>query len=255
MTRLTSILASAALAAVFAAPAQAGIFDKTPTDGSGVYVSGFLGVALPSDTDFDGVQNPEVGVPGVAGAAAGIDADLDSDVYFGGAVGGRLPYKFLNLLQPRLEIEASYYKADVSEGSFNGGNQVFGGDQEQTFFLINSYSDIRWTENQKIVPYFGGGIGLGIVESDVVYFPNNGIATSPTFAVRGQDTGFATVSAAGVTLNASEKFDLYVEGRYFKTYGIDSERRFIAGGNDGFSANVDDDPDGLAVTIGSRFKF
>ena len=82
---------------------------------------------------------------------------------------------------------------------------------------MNSFSDIRWKENQKIVPYIGGGLGFGIVDSSIQYFPDNGVATAPTFAVEDEDTGFATVSTIGVTLNATEQFDVYTEARYFKT--------------------------------------
>ncbi len=255
MIRLYSRLTTIAVTIAAATPVHAGIFDKTPTDGAGVYVSGFVGVALPSDTDFDGTQNPAAGVPGAAGGPASIDANLDSDVYFGGAIGGRLPYKFLKTFQPRIELEISHFDSDVSSGDFNGGNQTFSGNQSQTFFLLNSYNDIRWKENQTVVPYIGGGIGVAVVDSDIQYFPNNGIFTAPNFAVQGEDTAFTTVSTAGVTLNASDKFDIYAEGRYIKTYGVDSERRFINNGANGFSADVDDDPDGLAFTVGTRLKF
>jgi len=120
---------------------------------------------------------------------------------------------------------------------------------------VNSYNDIRWKDNQTIVPYIGGGLGLAVIDSDIQYFPNNGLFTAPNFAVQGQDTAFTTVSTAGVTLNASEKFDIFAEGRYLKTYGVDSERRFINAGANGFSADVDDSPDGLAFTVGTRLKF
>lgn len=255
MTKFITLLATASLLAVSAAPAHAGIFDRTPADGDGPYVGAFVGVALPFDADFGGTQNPAEGVPGTAGADASVDADLDSDVYFGGAIGYRLPFKFLKTFQPRWELEVSHYESNVGSGDFNGGDQTFSGDQSQTFFLINSYSDIRWKDNQKIVPYIGGGFGLGVVDSDIRYFPNNGTTTSPNFAAQGEDTGFTTVSTVGVTLNATEKFDIYTEARYLKTYGIDADRRFIADGSGGFSAGLDDDPDGLAFTIGTRLKF
>jgi len=84
--------------------------------------------------------------------------------------------------------------------------------------------------------------------------PNNTAFTAPNFAVQGQDTAFAAVSTLGVILNATEKFDVFTEARYFKTYGVDAERTFIANGADGFSADVDDDPDGLTFTVGTRVK-
>lgn len=255
MTKLMTLLTAASLLAVSAAPAHAGIFDRTPTDGAGPYVGTFVGIALPFDADFSGTQNPEAGVPGVIGADADVQASLDSDVYFGGSLGYRLPFKFLNTFQPRWEVEVSHFESDVGSGNFNGGNQIFSGDQSQTFILINSYSDIRWKADQKIVPYLGGGFGLGVVDTDIRYFPNNGTTTTPNFAVLGEETGFATFSTVGVTLKATEKFDIYTEARYFKTYGIDGDRRFIAEGNNGFSAGLDDDPDGLTFTVGTRVKF
>ena len=255
MSKLFTLLSTAAVMAVSTMPAHAGIFDRTPTDGAGVYVSGFIGVAAPFDSNFEGTQEPASGVPGVVGAPASVDAELDSDVYFGGAIGGRLPFKFLKTFQPRWELEVSHFEANVGSGSFNAGDQTFGGEQTQTYILINSFSDIRWKDNQKIVPYIGGGLGIGIIDNDIRYFPNNGVATAPTFAVNGEDTGFTTVSTIGVTLNASDKFDIFTEARYLKTYGIDAERQFVADGSNGFSADLDDDPDGLAFAVGTRFKF
>lgn len=234
--------------------ASAGIFDFDPAEG-GVYASGFVGIAFPSDADFDGIQAPVDGVPGAAGAPADIEASFDSDVYFGGAIGARLPFKYWKYFQPRLELEISHFSTDVDGGSFNGGDQIFQGEQSATFFLINNSSDIIWDEDQKIVPYFGGGIGIADYDSNIEYFPNNGVATAPTFAVQNSGSGFATVSTLGATFKASEKLDLYVEGRYLKTYGLDAERRFVAGGADGFSADVDDDPDGITITVGTRLNF
>lgn len=254
---MTKILKTAIIAATSAfglsSVAQAGIFDFDPAPG-GKYISGFVGVSSPGDADFSGTQAPGVGVPGAAGAAADIQADFDSDVYYGGAVGVRLPFKYWKYFQPRIELEVSFTESDVSDGSFNGGNQVFSGSQEATYYLINNLSDIRWSENQLIVPYFGGGIGIGDFETNIEYFPNNGVATEPTFALVDTDSGVATVSTIGASIQPTERLDFYVEGRYLKTYGIDGERRFV-GGNNGFSADVDDDPDGFTLSVGTRLNF
>lgn len=255
MRKFAKYMTLAAIPALLMAPtAQAGIFDFDPAEG-GVYVSGFIGTSNPSDTDFEGTQAPAAGVPGAAGADANIVAKLDGATYFGGAIGARLPFKYWKYFQPRLEAEISYSDHDVSGGSFNGGNQTFSGSQSITYYLINNTSDIIWKDNQKVVPYFGGGIGIADFNTDIQYFPNNGTATSPTFAVQGSDSGFATVSAIGATLKTSDKLDFYVEGRYIKTYGIDAERTFIANGASGFNAEVDDDPDGFSLTVGTRLNF
>jgi len=109
---------------------------------------------------------------------------------------------------------------------------------------------------------------LAEVSPSHINFPNNGVATVPNFAVQNSGSAFTTVSALGATLKATERFDLYVEGRYLKTYGLDAERTFIDGaygldaertfidgGVSGFNADVDDDPDGLSLTVGTRINF
>lgn len=253
MTKIfKAVLAATVTAFAVSSTASAGIFDFDPAEG-GFYVSGFVGISAPGDADFEGEQNPAAGVPGAVGAAANIEADFDSDVYFGGAVGAHLPFKYWKYFQPRLELEISYSDNDVGEGSFNGGTQTFQGSQSATFFLINNVSDIQWDENQKIIPYFGGGIGIADYNTNIEYFPAT--ATAPTFAVRNSDSGFATVSTIGATFKATDRFDIYAEGRYLKTYGIDAERRFVSGGADGFSAEVDDDPDGFTLAVGTRINF
>jgi len=246
-------IALIALASLMMTPAaHAGIFDTDPAKG-GFYVSGFVGGGFPSDASFNGVQAPETGVPGAAGAPADIDADIGSDVFYGASAGAKLPFKYWKYFQPRLELEVSYLENDVEGGSFNGGNQNFSGFQSTLFITLNNYSDIIWKEDQKIIPYFGGGLGAGVVDSGILYGP--AAATAPTFGVIGEDTGLATISALGVTAKVTDQIDIYTEGRYYKIYGIDAERRFIAGDNDGFSADVDDDPSGFTLTVGTRFNF
>jgi len=251
-TTLRASLMATAILPFFASTAHAGIFDFDPAKG-GVYVSGFVGGGFPSDASFDGVQAPEDGVPGAAGAPAAIDAEIGSDAFYGASIGAKLPFKYWTYFQPRLEVEVSYLENDVEGGSFNGGNQNFEGFQSTLFVTFNNYSDIIWKDDQKIIPYFGGGIGAGVVDSGILYAPTT--ATAPTFGVIGEDTGLATITSLGVTAKVTDKVDIYTEGRYYKIYGIDAERRFIAGSNDGFSADVDDNPSGFTLTVGTRFNF
>jgi len=251
-TTLRASLMAAAVLPFFASTAHAGIFDFDPAKG-GVYVSGFVGGGFPSDASFNGVQDPEAGVPGAAGGPADIDAEIGSDAFYGASIGAKLPFKYWKYFQPRLEVEVSYLENDVEGGSFNGGNQNFSGFQSTLFITLNNYSDIVWKEDQRIIPYFGGGLGAGVVDSGILYAPAT--APAPTFGVIGEDTGLATITSLGVTAKVTDKLDLYTEGRYYKIYGVDAERRFIAGGNDGFSAAVDDDPSGFTLTVGTRFNF
>lgn len=233
--------------------AQAGIFDFDPAEGS-FFASGFGGIAIPSDADFEGVQAPVGDVPGVAGDPANVEASFDNSFYYGGSVGARLPFKYWTYFQPRVELEISRFDSgDVNGGSFNGGTQTFSGSQSATFYLITNNSDIIWSEDQRIVPYFGGGLGIADYDATIDYFPNNGVATSPTFQATNTGSAFTTVSTLGATLKTNSRFDIFVEGRYLKTYGLDAERRFVA--DDGFSASLDDDPDGFTFTGGIRLNF
>jgi hypothetical protein len=238
--------------ALLPASAHAGIFDTDPAEG-GVYVSGFVGISLPSELNFEGIQAPETGSPGAAGAPANVRADLDNDVYFGGAVGARLPFKYWKYFQPRLELELSYTDNSVSEGSFNGGTQTFSGDQSVLFGFLNSSSDIIWEDDQKIVPFIGGGLGFADVDSNILYA--GGGATSPNFGVIGSSSNFVTHSSAGLTFKATQKNDLFLEARYYTIYDVDQERRFIADGADIFNADVDDNVSGFTLTVGTRFNF
>lgn len=232
----------------------AGLFDTDPAEG-GFYVSGVVGAGFKGDADFDGIQNPAVGSPGLAGAPANVEADFDTDVYFGGAVGYRLPFKFLTYFQPRLELEVSYLDSDVQSGSFNGGDQVFGGSQESLFILGNSLTEIRWSEDQAFVPYIGGGIGVGFIDNSINYFPNNGVATAPTFAVQGDDTAFTSHTTIGVSVPINEQLEVYGEGRYILSFNTDDERTFVGDGGETFNADISDDPDAFSVSLGLRWTF
>lgn len=253
-TALRRALPAGMLALAIAAPVSAQLPGSSPAE-PGFYVSGFVGGGFPGDADFEGTQAPDPGSPGLAGDPANVDVEFDSDIFFGGAVGYQLPFQFFNLVHPRIELEVSYVEAGVSGGSTNGGNQTFLGDQSALFVFFNQYGDLKWRDDQLIIPYFGGGLGVGIVDTNVPYFPNNGIATAPTFALTGEDTGLAGHSAIGVTFKATERLEVYAEGRYYNIFGIDAERRFVAGGADIFNADVDDRLDGFTASAGARFRF
>ncbi|MEM8771859.1 MAG: outer membrane beta-barrel protein [Pseudomonadota bacterium] len=247
---------SGALTAAIAAPASAGgLFDTEPEQ-SRLYVSVFGGASFLTDSTFNGVSNPEVGVPaptGIAGAPLSVELDADTGFTFGGAIGYQFGFKYLKIFHPRVEIEVSYLSNNIGEGSFNGGSQTFSGEQDTLFVYINNYSDIKFHEDQKFVPYIGGGFGLGFVDSDVSYFPAT--ASAPVFGVFGDDTAFAGHVAVGATYALSDKLELYSEGRYFRVNNVDLERRFIGGGADLFVGDVESRIDGFTATGGLRYTF
>ena len=249
---LAAVLAASGLHAASAENIIDRMFTLEPADGGGLFISGYVGSSSIGDANFSGVQAPVAGAPGAAGAPANVAVEFDSDAVFGGAVGYQAPLTYWTYFQPRLELEVSSLTADVSDGSFNGGDQPFSGELETTMFLVNNYSDIRWSEDQLIVPFIGGGLGVAQVEADIPYA---GGTPEPNFTARGDDTVLASTIAAGVTLDLPGAVDLYGEARYHQLFGVELERRFVGGGADLFSAALEEDVTGANFTVGARYRF
>lgn len=219
----------------------------------GVYITGRIGIALPSDFNLDGVQDPQAPSPGASGAPANVDVELDSDITFSGAIGYKIPTRFFGFIEPNLELEYNYTNVDVSGGSFNAGTQTFLGDVEVQTFTLNYQGDLVFSENQRVIPFLGSGIGIADVESNVRYFP--GTATAPTFGVIESGTAFTYFSNIGVRFDVTDKISLDVRARYQRIDGVDLERRFVASGNDAFNADVSGDYETVNFLAGVRYRF
>ncbi|MEP3050521.1 MAG: outer membrane beta-barrel protein [Erythrobacter sp.] len=248
---LATVLFLSTAAAATPALAQSSDFDPE----GGVYISVQAGVTSPTDETFEGIQAPDVGSPGAAGAPAVVDAGFDEGFVGTVAVGYRIPTRFLGLFQPSFEVEYSYAESDVSGGSFNGGDQIFGGDTEVNTFSINYQSDVRWSEGQKLIPFWGGGIGIADVDSNITYFPNNGIATAPTFAVTDGGTGLSLQSNIGLQYVLSDNIELQGRVRYQRVSGLDFERTFVGSGGEIFNADLDGNFETVSFLAGVRFRF
>jgi hypothetical protein len=250
MMRASTGLLLVAATAMHAAPAFA-----KDGENAGFYLSAKAGAEFLNDSDFIGIQAPEAGVPGVVDGPAVVDVDFDTGFSINGAIGYDFDDGLIKYLHTRVELEAGYIEADVGGGAFNGGDQSFGGDISNFTLTAGFQTDIVWADDQKVVPYFGGSIGIAVVDANINYFPNNGVATAPTFGVFGSETGFVSRNQIGVAVKASDRFDIFAEARYTRTGDLDFERRFVAGGADGFSADVEDDIESLGIGIGLRARF
>lgn len=239
--------------AILASPAAAQSADEDVE--GGVYVTVQAGVTTPSDELFQGVQAPAAGSPGVAGAPAQPLVEYGEGFTGSVALGYQFPTRVLGVIQPSIETEYSYAEADVTGGSFNGGNQTFGGDIETHSFLLNAQADFVFSDDQRVVPFIGGGIGVTDVESFATYFPNNGVATAPTFAVTDGGTGFTYQGNAGLRFDLTDTFSVQGAVRYQNVSGLDFERTFIGGGAEVFNADLEGDYETVSFLAGVRYRF
>ena len=201
---------------------------------AGPYISLSGGGVFPEDSDFTGPDG---------------DAAFDSDTGYtiNGAVGYRLPTRILGVFQPRVELEVGYLDADIDGSSLDlvsGGETI--GDQSAVTLYVNSYSDIRFSDRQRLVPYFGGGIGVAFLDFEARQTLG---AASPALFAAADETVLAGHAAVGVTYEMSDRLELYGEGRYYRLSDVDLE--FV-----GPPAVRDDGRiDGYIASAGVRWKF
>jgi opacity protein-like surface antigen len=249
----SALAATSAFAFILAAPANA---QESGLGNEGFYVALSGSADFANSGEFDGVQTPATGVPGTAGSPASVAVDYDTGYAIRGAIG----YEFkkgllIDNLVPRAEIEFEYGENDVGSGAFNAGNQSFSGGISRYAVKASLYNDIRWAADQAFIPYFGGGIGIGVVDADIAYFPNNGTASAPTFGVQGSATTFTTHSAIGATYKLTDQIEIFGEGRY-TDYGDGAfQRVFVANSTAEFSADLEGDSEVFAIGAGLRFRF
>ncbi len=169
--------------------------------------------------------------------------DYKDDVGFTVAVGyqyDRPVVSFLKFLKPRFELEYNFARAELRGAS---------GRLRTDYVKGLLYSDIRWAQDQRIIPYFGTGIGIGRVDAEF-----QGLTQSPAGAavsINDSTTRFSTHSSLGVTIKATERFDLYAEGRYSRTLGV----KFDALDAVGTPLSIKSKAQAFGLGIGARARF
>lgn len=195
MKKTMLITAGWALAVLCTMPAQAA---EKPT---GPYVSGHIGIAMPSDTSVTFPATPNVS----------LDIDYDTGLALDLALG----YKFG---PARLEGEIGYQKNDfddvtvnvagVGSASLKGAGVPFSGDMKSTSFLVNGYYD--FATGSALTPYLSAGLGFARAKVGMD-LPSVGYIFSDS------DTVFAYQFGAGVEYAISETVSLDLRYRYFAT--------------------------------------
>ena len=203
----------------------------------GAYVSGFVGSYDPDDADL-------------FGAGTRLGAEFDTSAAYGGALGYRLPFKYWTYFQPRLELEVSSARSDLSGSRLNAITQTSSGELSSTSFLFNNYNDITWSDRQTIVPFLGGGLGFSRLDLSAAAAPTSGGVTS--FAIEDDTTALTTTFSGGLTWHASDRFEVYGEARYTTVYGAEFE--LVAAGSSAAQA-LEDDLKAATFTVGARIGF
>ncbi|MBL4789772.1 MAG: outer membrane beta-barrel protein [Kordiimonadaceae bacterium] len=200
LTKIISIAATATIAASLATPANAQSYD----DRAGVYISAFTGLSFPN------VEPRNTSL---------FNQSFDTGFAIGGAIGYKLSSDSLAGL--RFELETSYRESNINSERFAAGST---GDTSSLGALVNILYDFD-SLSDSFIPYIGVGAGIGGVETDAEIITLNSdpeiidltaFITGGAFRVSGPTrTKFLYQAIAGVTVPLSERFDLFIDGRYY----------------------------------------
>lgn len=234
MTKI-SLAAGVFFALAGSASAQ-GLFSFDAAEG-GAFVSGFAGSSVSGNAEL-------------SGGGTRLAAEFDTSPAYGGAAGYRLPFKYWTYFQPRLELEISSARTDVSSARLNGIPRTVSGELSSTAFLFNNYNDISWSDGQTIVPFLGGGLGVSRLELSLADAATPG--SEAPLAIDDDTSVLTTTFAGGLTWHATDKFEVYGEARFIKVYGARFER-LAAGGSS--AQSLKDDLNAATFTVGARVGF
>ena len=159
------------------------------------YVSLFGGITQAVDTHFNYDGSNYI-------------ANFKTGFTVGAAVGGNINEKL------RGELELSFVNGDVSEFHQEGVNDGLGGEVDGYYLLANLWRDVDM--GLPVTPYFGGGVGLALMDVDVD-ISNNDPNVDQTIAFAAQlGTGVRFDVSDNLTLDAGYRFKAamgaYTEG-------------------------------------------
>ena len=156
----------------------------------GLYVSGYFGFAMASNSDLT-----DSTVPGVT-----VNTEFDT----GPALGAALGYDFNKF---RVEGEISYQKNDVSQIGSQGVLLNNTGKVTAFSFLINGYYD--FINKSAFTPYISAGLGFAQVEFNNLDISGLGFSGS-----NDEDTVFSYQVGIGLGYAVTEKVTIDVKYRY-----------------------------------------
>lgn len=186
-------------------PADDSVVDRTPADGSGLYLAVGGGLVMPERIRTN----------------AGVQAELDDGYVVLAAVGGRVgPF--------RGEVEGSYRRSSVDSATGFGLRAEGTGRVSALSGMGNLYLEPSFGLGS-VRPYLGGGVGVSRFRArDVgaVGLPVGGPQTS-IGTVSGSKTGFAYQGMAGLSGPVNNRLIASFGYRYFATPGVNVDAPLV----------------------------
>lgn len=178
----------------------------TAAQRTGPYLSGFIGVSVPTDkvvtTDYydNSVSDHD-------------QVKFDPGVNVGGSAG----YDFgLLRLEGMISYRNSEIRAITDKDNYRFRNPD--GNLGVAAFLANAFFDIH--NESRVTPYLGGGIGFATLYLSDTYGTDTrggGSFSRPLLYEEGNDTVFAYQAGAGVEIALNRRYSLDIGYRYFGT--------------------------------------
>ena len=215
MKKTLLITAGCALTVLCAMPTLA-------AEAPGPYVSGHLGLAMPTDATVTDSTAP------------GLSLNVDYDT--GLALDLAMGYRFGAV---RMEGEIAHQKNDFDDVTVNGVGSLasagvpFSGDTKVTSFLINGYYDFE--KSSPFTPYLAAGLGFARVKTGIS-LPSVDVSVSDS------DTVFAYQIGAGCEYAITPMVSIDARYRYFTT-------------SDPSFGSTDSEFSSHNLMLGARFKF
>jgi opacity protein-like surface antigen len=171
----------------------------------GPYVSGFLGVSLPVDTEVTSTQYG----PGTKSFNDRIE--FDPSIFIGGS--GGFDFGFF-----RIEGELSYKNGEMSsitEKISQTGFANVDGRVGVSALMFNAFFDMR--NPSPVTPYIGGGIGFATLSLSDTYGTDRATGYRERLYRSDDDTVFAYQAGAGLEIALTSMLSLDLGYRYFGT--------------------------------------
>ncbi|NTV48787.1 MAG: porin family protein [Geobacteraceae bacterium] len=176
----------------------------------GAYVSGFIGVHVPGDTDVPSTDF-------LTNESFNDRVEFDPGINIGGTGG----YDFGIV---RLEGELSHKYSTIKTITDQTAGDLIrspNGDLGVLAIMFNGFIDLH--NNSQLTPYLGGGVGFASMYLSDTYgiTTSGGISKMTLLYGAGNDTVFAYQVGAGLDIALNRRFSLDVGYRYFGTSRAD----------------------------------